>query len=99
MPTPPFSDSPVGSTTEPCPPAKNSVTYWIEIELVGEDDEAIAYERYLVVLPNGEKAAGYLDEDGFARLEGIPVSGSCAVQFPDLDREAWDKLQTLAAQE
>ena len=67
-------------------------TSWIEIEMVGEDDEPIPGEKYLIVLPDGETfAEGTLDEKGFARVEGFE-KGACKVSFPDLDREAWEKI-------
>jgi hypothetical protein len=32
--------------------------------------------------------SGTLDENGFARVEGIDP-GQCKVTFPDLDKDAW----------
>lgn len=65
---------------------------WIEIEMVGEDDKPIPGEPYRITLPDGETVAeGTLDEKGFARLEGIEP-GSCKITFPNLDKEAWEKL-------
>ncbi|GAG47235.1 unnamed protein product [marine sediment metagenome] len=67
-------------------------TSWIEIELVGEDDEGIPGEKYRVTLPDGETVAtGTLDEKGFARVEGF-AKGTCKVCFPDLDKDAWEKI-------
>ena len=66
---------------------------WIEIKLVGEDDEPIPGERYSITLPDGETVAeGTLDEKGEARVEGIE-KGDCRVTFPDLDQDAWEKKQ------
>lgn len=65
---------------------------WIEIEMVGEDDNPIPGERYKITLADGETVAeGSLDEKGFARVDGIDP-GSCKVTFPNLDREAWIKI-------
>ena len=62
---------------------------WIEIELVGEDDEPIPGEKYRITLPDGTVAEGTLDEKGFARVEGFD-KGTCKVTFPDLDKGAWE---------
>ena len=64
---------------------------WIEIELVGEDDEPIPGEKYKITLPDESVAEGTLDEKGFARIEGFE-KGSCKVSFPRLDKEAWEKI-------
>ena len=64
---------------------------WIEIELVGEDDNPIPGEKYEVTLPDGSLASGTLDGDGFARIEGFDP-GECQISFPALDKEAWEKL-------
>lgn len=67
-------------------------TSWIEIEMVGEDDEAIPGEKYRIILPDGETyAEGTLDEKGFARVEGFE-KGTCKVCFPNIDKEAWEKI-------
>jgi predicted RNA-binding protein with TRAM domain len=66
-------------------------TDWIEIELVAEDDNPIAGEKYEVTVPDGSVASGTLDGDGFARIEGFET-GQCKVSFPYLDTAAWDKV-------
>jgi len=63
---------------------------WIEIELIDENDDPIPGERYEIELPDGSKATGSLDNNGFARVEGFEP-GSCKVTFPNLDQEAWEK--------
>lgn len=65
-------------------------THWIEIELVGEDDEPIPSEKYEITLPDGSVAGGTLDQNGFARVDGIRDAGSCDITFPDLDKDAWE---------
>ena len=47
-------------------------------------------ERYQIELPDGSVAKGTLDQDGFARVDGIDP-GTCKVTFPELDKEAWEK--------
>jgi hypothetical protein len=66
-------------------------TSWIEIEMVGEDDEPIPGEKYKITLPDDSVADGTLDEKGFARVEGFE-KGTCKVSFPKLDKEAWEKI-------
>jgi type VI secretion system secreted protein VgrG len=63
---------------------------WIEIELLDEDDQPVAGEKYKVTLPDGSVKTGTLDENGFARVDGVDP-GTCKVTFPNLDRDAWDK--------
>ena len=64
-------------------------TAWIEIQLVGEDDEPIAGERYRITLPDGSVDEGSLDGDGVARVEGFDP-GDCKITFPELDKDAWE---------
>ena len=64
---------------------------WIEIELVGEDDQPIPGERYRITLPDGSVAQGSLDQNGFKRVDGFE-EGTCKVCFPDLDKEAWENI-------
>lgn len=67
---------------------KNS---WIEVEMIDEEDEPVPGMAYRITLPDGTVAEGTLDEKGFARVEGI-VPGTCQITFPDLDKEAWEKV-------
>ena len=70
---------------------ENEQASWIEIELVGEDDEGIPGEKYKITLPDKSVAEGTLDEKGFARIEGFE-KGTCKICFPDIDKEAWEKI-------
>ena len=64
---------------------------WIELELVDEDDNPVAGERYRMTLPDGETiATGTTDSNGIARVTGIDP-GECKITFPDLDKDAWEK--------
>ncbi len=63
-------------------------THWIEVVLLGEDDQPIPNARYSIELANGETVEGRLGRDGTARVSGIPL-GSCRVTFPELDEDAW----------
>ena len=64
---------------------------WIEIELVDEEDNPVPGEKYRVTLPNGKVAQGTLDNKGFAHVGGIDP-GTCQITFPDLDKDAWEKI-------
>jgi hypothetical protein len=61
---------------------------WIEIQLIGEDDQPIPNAKYVLTLPGGATKTGTLDANGCARVDGIPA-GTCKISFPDLDQEAW----------
>ena len=80
---------------EKAKPAKKSEAEeeqsWIECELVGEDDEPIPGEKYRITLPDGTVNEGTLDDKGFVRVEDIQ-SGTCQITFPDLDKDAWEKI-------
>lgn len=66
-------------------------TSWIEIQLVDEEDNPVPGEVYRIILPDGQTVAeGTLDENGFARVNGIDP-GTCQITFPDLDQEAWER--------
>jgi hypothetical protein len=92
-----FSERPVGSTVQSCPPQESGdeQTHWIEIQLIGEDNKPLPWEEYLVELPDGTKVPGYLGADGLAELRGLPSGGICKVCFPRLDRDAWMEVDTL----
>jgi hypothetical protein len=68
--------------------AEEKVRTWLEIVLVGEDDQPIAGERYRVELPDGSVREGRLGSDGSASFDDIDP-GRCKIGFPDLDKEAW----------
>jgi type VI secretion system secreted protein VgrG len=64
---------------------------WIEIELVDEEKNPVPGEKYKITLPDGKVAQGTLDNEGFARVEGIEP-GTCQIAFPNLDKDAWEKI-------
>jgi hypothetical protein len=84
--------TPVGSAVTKCPLPTKQKVHWLEIELVGDDGQPIPWEEYKVILPDGAPAGGYLDENGFARLENIENPGTCRISFPKLDKDAWDEV-------
>jgi type VI secretion system secreted protein VgrG len=71
-------------------PDQQKKTHWIEIKLVDEDGKPVPGEEYQIVLPDGGTAAsGTLDENGFARVDGIEDPGSCKITFPKRDKQSW----------
>ncbi len=66
----------------------------VAIALVGEDDEPIAGARYKVTLPDGRVVEGRTGQDGRALFWGLARAGDCAVEFPDLDADAWESVGT-----
>lgn len=64
--------------------------HWLEIELVDDEGNPVAGEKYFVTLPDGSSVSGRLDGDGFARLEGIDP-GTAKVSFPDLDKDLYEE--------
>ncbi len=66
---------------------------WIEIKLLGEDDEPISGEKYRITLPDGSVVEGTLDDKGFARVKGFEKGkGTCKICFPTLDKNAWETV-------
>jgi hypothetical protein len=85
-----FGTGDVGSAVQPCQlRPKPKPIYWIELEMIGEDDQPIPWEEYEVTLPGGEMVSGYLDDRGWARIDNIEIAGTCRICFPLLDQEAW----------
>lgn len=67
--------------------------HWMEIELLGEDDQPIPDEKYKVILPDGSVKEGNLDRQGWALVESGSLE-DCKVTFPDLDKSAWEFIET-----
>jgi len=82
---------PFKSPTEEEKEEKKDELSWIEIELVDEEDEPIPGEKYKITLSDDSVIEGTLDGDGFARHDDIP-KGTCKVTFPELDKDAWEKI-------
>ena len=60
----------------------------IEIELVDTEKHPVAGEAWELVLPDGSKRSGTLDDNGYALITSVP-DGNCQVTFPRLDADAW----------
>jgi hypothetical protein len=72
---------------EPMGPSEDDST-WIEIELVDQDKEPVANERYIIETSDGRKIEGTTNASGRAREEGVKP-GDCKVSFPDLEASSW----------
>ena len=68
--------------------ALEAETHWIEIELVDPLGNPVPSERYLVRAPGGIVRSGSLNENGWARVDGLPP-GPCEVTFPYWDEKSW----------
>ena len=66
--------------------------HWIEVQLIGEDDEGQANVRCEITLGSGRKVVGMTDRFGLFRVEGIESTRDCTIRFPDLDAEAWEPV-------
>lgn len=66
--------------------------HWIEVQLIGEDDEAISGARCQIVLPNGQTIVRTTDRFGLVRIDGVEEAGDCEISFLDLDTEAWENV-------
>lgn len=67
--------------------------HWIEIELIDENDKPVPGTKFKVKFANGVERVGTLDQNGWARVEGIPKE-PCEVSFPEIDDAAWKPLET-----
>ena len=65
-------------------------TSWVEIELVDDDGLPVAFEPYVIDLPDGSEIQGNLDGRGQARIEGIDP-GTCQITFPNRDAKDWKR--------
>ncbi len=89
-----FDDTPIGAGPEQCASTEteaSTATDWIQIELLGEDDEPVVGQPYRIELADGSIMEGRIGAAGFVRIDGID-SGTCTVSFPDLDKSAWDPI-------
>jgi hypothetical protein len=60
----------------------------IEIELIDTEDQPVAGEVWELVLPDGSKRSGQLDDKGYALITAVP-EGNCKFTFPRLDGDVW----------
>lgn len=69
-------------------PSSETRKTWIGIELIDDDGQPVASERYVITLPDGVRKQGTLDAQGRALIDQIDP-GTCQVSFPDLDAREW----------
>ena len=50
-----------------------------------------------MTLPDSTKVRGFLDADGFARIDNIEQQADCRISFPKLDQEAWTFVKSIEA--
>jgi type VI secretion system secreted protein VgrG len=75
----------------PDEPPPETLTSFIDIELVDEEDKPVAGERWEIKTPDGKIKRGVTDSNGRAHVGGIPP-GMCEIRFPRLDAEAWERI-------
>ncbi len=68
----------------------NSEKTWVDIQLLDEDGDPVAGERYTLKLTDGSTREGSLGDDGRVRVNGIDP-GTCVVTFPDIDTKEWKR--------
>jgi type VI secretion system secreted protein VgrG len=85
-----YGSTPVQPYKAPTEEEAEKKTSWIEIELVDEEDQPVAGEKYEITLPDERVAKGTTDQNGLARIESIDP-GTCKITFPKLDKDAWKK--------
>ena len=71
-----------------------TLTTWIAIKLVDENNKPIGGAKYVIIFPDKTKKEDVLDQDGYAFFPGIP-EGECDVGFPELD-PFWDLTTSLS---
>ncbi len=57
---------------------------WVEIQITDRMGNPLKNENYVLHLPDGSEKKGKLDENGYAKVEGIPP-GAFKIELPDLD--------------
>ena len=80
-----LSDRSPNQTTVPRPRKT-----WIAIDLVDQDGKPVPNEAYRIEAPDGSVYEGVLNDNGFARVDGIPP-GLCKVSFPDVHGREWKR--------
>ena len=66
------------------PESESTTTDFLEIELVDEEGNPVADQKYWIKDAEGNEYEGMTDSSGKARLDDIP-KGSCDISFPEAD--------------
>ena len=83
------------SSTQQLKKAKAVVTArtsFLEVALVDDSGVPLAGERYQVIASDGSVIDGFLDQQGRARIDGLPRGVSYQVTFPGLPPDAWQPV-------
>ncbi len=68
-------------------------TSWINVELKDEEAVPVSSKQYGVTSPDGETIErGSLGSSGQGHAL-VPEPGTCEIDFPDLDSEAWERTE------
>jgi len=80
-------EAPPPPAPEPPPPEKKPEEDWIEVVLMDDNDppQPVAGAAYRLELEDGRVIEGYLDNDGKARVDGVPKGIKAKVSFPEYD--------------
>jgi hypothetical protein len=89
-----FGSNDVGEPVQSCG-SDAAPKYWIEIEMMDQNGDPVSFAEYCVTTPSGDSVKGYLDDKGWARLEGLAEAGDCEVGFPKFDKNSWDYSKSL----
>lgn len=77
-------------------PKKKEKDHWIIVELLGENGEPIPNELCRITLPDGQVIER--ETNSLGRVEEYHiVKGDCAIEFPELDKDAWEPYRGAAA--
>ncbi len=82
----------VATPPPPKPQRRVEPKSWMEVQLVDEAGRPVAGEPYKITLPDRTVKEGVTDADGLARVT-TRAGGTCKIQFPDLDRDAWEEIE------
>lgn len=72
-------------------PEKKEKDHFITIELIGENGEPIPNELCRITTSDGTVIERETDSAGKVHEYGI-VEGDCEIEFPDLDKDAWEPV-------
>ncbi|MDF1747898.1 MAG: hypothetical protein P1V34_03385 [Alphaproteobacteria bacterium] len=73
-------------------PTKKEKDHFIIVELVGENGEPIPNEFCRLTLPDGAVVERETNSQGKVEEYGI-LEGDCVIEFPNLDKDAWEAKQ------
>jgi type VI secretion system secreted protein VgrG len=82
-------EAPFTPVEVPPPPPPQELS-WVEIEMVDEEGNPVAGEYYELTDSSGRVKKGTLNAQGRAHLTVFP--GECTLRFPNLDRDAWERI-------